>query len=56
MMKQKRKIRFHNLRYSCLSLLYANGVNLKDIQEWLGHSGISTTANIKKSHVKEFDS
>ena len=27
-------------------LLYANGVALKDIQEWLGHSDIATTSNI----------
>ena len=41
-----KRIRFHDLRHSCASLLYANGVGLKDIQEWLGHSDISTTANI----------
>ena len=31
---------------SCASLLLANGVPLKHIQEWLGHSDFSTTANI----------
>ena len=41
-----KKIRFHDLRHSCASLLYANGVPLKDIQEWLGHSDIGTTSNI----------
>ncbi len=41
-----KKIRFHDLRHSCASLLYANGVSLKEIQEWLGHSDIGTTSNI----------
>ena len=41
-----RRIRFHDLRQSCATLLYANGVALKDIQMWLGHSNISTTSNI----------
>lgn len=36
----------HNLRHSCVSLLFANGVSLKQIQEWLDHSDFSTTANI----------
>ena len=39
-------IRFHDLRHSCASLLLANDVPLKQIQEWLGHSDIGTTANI----------
>ena len=43
---QTKRIRFHDLRHSCASLLYANGVSLKEIQEWLGHSDISTTSNI----------
>ncbi|VUG03787.1 MULTISPECIES: tyrosine-type recombinase/integrase [Paenibacillus] len=41
-----RRIRFHDLRHSCASLLLANGVGMKEIQEWLGHSDFSTTANI----------
>ena len=32
-----KKNRFHDLRHSCASLLYANGVSLREIQEWLGH-------------------
>jgi integrase len=41
-----RKVRFHDLRHSCASLLLANGVSMKQIQEWLGHSDFDTTANI----------
>ena len=41
-----RKIRFHDLRHSCASLLLENNVPMKQIQEWLGHSDFSTTANI----------
>ena len=44
--KGLRRIRFHDLRHSCASLLIANGVPMKQIQEWLGHSDFSTTANI----------
>jgi integrase len=44
--KGLRRIRFHDLRHSCASLLLANGVSMKQIQEWLGHSDFSTTANI----------
>ena len=38
-------IRFHDLRHSCASLLLANGVSMKAIQEWLGHSTFNVTAN-----------
>lgn len=46
-----RRIRFHDLRHSCASLLLANGVGMKEIQEWLGHSNYSTTADIY-SHLE----
>lgn len=41
-----RRIRFHDLRHSCASLMLANGVPMKQIQDWLRHSDFSTTANI----------
>lgn len=40
-----RYLRFHDLRHSCASLLVANGVPMKAIQEWLGHSTFNVTAN-----------
>lgn len=43
---------FHDIRHSCASILYDSGWELKDIQEWLGHSNIETTANIY-THIKE---
>ena len=48
-------IRFHDLRHSCASLLFAQGVSLKEIQAWLGHSTIGTTANIYTHYVLEDD-
>ena len=36
---------FRRLRHSCASLLLANGVPLKQIQEWLGHSSFKITAD-----------
>lgn len=41
-----RKIRFHDLRHTCASLLLSNGVPMKQIHIWLGHSTFSTTADI----------
>ncbi len=43
-------VRFHILGHSCASLLLANGVPMKMIQDWLGHSDMGTTANIY-SHI-----
>ena len=40
------KMRFHDLRHSCASILYDKGWEIKDIQTWLGHADIQTTANI----------
>jgi len=39
------RMRYHDLRHSCASLLLANGVSLKEIQEWPGHSHFAITAN-----------
>lgn len=41
-----KQIRFHDLRHSCASLMLANNVPMKQIQEWLGHSTFQTTADI----------
>lgn len=49
-----KKIRLHDLRHSCASLLLSSGVSMKQIQEWLGHSNFATTADIY-SHL-DFDS
>ena len=40
-----RHIRYHDLRHTCASLLLKNGVPMKAIQEWLGHSTFEVTAN-----------
>lgn len=49
-----KKIRLHDLRHSCASLLLASGVQMKQIQEWLGHANFNTTADVY-SHL-DFDS
>jgi integrase len=38
--------RFHDLRHACTTLLLLRGVELKVVQEVLGHASYSTTANI----------
>ena len=39
-------MRFHDLRHSTASILHDNNWSLKDIQEWLRHADVETTANI----------
>lgn len=36
-------IRFHDLRHSCASILFANGIDILTIQEILGHAQLTTT-------------
>jgi integrase len=36
----------HTLRHSCASLLLADGVNAKVIQEMLGHSSVQITLSL----------
>ncbi len=40
------RIRFHDLRHSCASLLFAQGVEPKTVQTILGHSRIGTTLDV----------
>lgn len=46
-----RRIRFHDLRHSCANLLISARVPLIEVQQWLGHSTISTTADLY-SHLE----
>ena len=46
-----KRVRFHDLRHSCASLMLANGIQMKMIQDWLGHSDMSTTVNIKNRNT-----
>lgn len=48
--KDLRKIRLHDLRHSVESLLATNNVNLRQIQDFLGHGSIKSTE--KYSHLQ----
>lgn len=45
------KVCLHELRHTNISLLLEQGIGMKDLQEWAGHSSYSTTANIY-AHVQ----
>jgi len=48
-----RHIRLHDLRHSCGTLLVRNGVNIKDIQIWLGHSNFQTTLRYAHADIED---
>jgi integrase len=41
-----REIRLHDLRHTCASILIQNRVPLIEVQQWLGHSTLETTADL----------
>ena len=47
-----RYIRLHDLRHSCGTLLIQNGVPVKDIQIWLGHSNFQTTLRYAHADIE----
>jgi integrase len=44
--KPKRRIKFHELRHTCASLLLASGVGIKHVQAQLGHSSATITLDV----------
>lgn len=36
----------HSLRASCVSILIHSGIDIKDVQTWVGHKDVQTTLNI----------
>lgn len=40
-----RRIRYHDLRHSCATIMLYLGYSMKDIQTWLGHSNFNFTAD-----------
>ena len=45
-----KKIKLHELRHSNITFMLEQGANMKEIQEWAGHSSYLTTANTY-SHI-----
>ena len=43
----------YSLRASCISILVHKGIDIKDIQTWVGHRDIQTTMNIYASTTQK---
>lgn len=50
--KQLPRIRFHDLRHSCATLLLHQGFSLREIQDYMGHATIITTTQY--AHVDSY--
>lgn len=48
-----RKITPHGLRHSIATLLHLNGVDIRNIQDWLGHENISSTNRYTRSDFRK---
>ena len=48
-----RKIRFHDLRHTCASLMHKKGLSPKEVQDYLGHSTVSVTVNVRNPHTNK---
>lgn len=48
-----RKITPHGLRHSIATLLHLQGVDIRDLQDWLGHENISSTNRYTRSDYKK---
>ena len=48
-----KKITPHGLRHSIATLLHIEGVDIRDLQDWLGHQNISSTNRYTRSDYKK---
>lgn len=47
-------VRFHDLRHTYASILFAAGIEVHKVSRWMGHASISTTDGIY-AHLYEVD-
>ena len=50
-----KRVTLHGLRHSNITMLIANGIDIKTVSGRVGHSDIKTTLNIYAHYVKESD-